>query len=346
MAKGYNQVEGEDFSDSFSHVVKNVTVRILLSLAAAHQWPIHQFDVNNAFLHGSIDEDLYMMPPPGYHNTNSKLVCKLKRSLYGLKQASRQWNKEITHHLEGIGFLQSAHDHCLFTKSSDAGFVALLVYVDDILITSNSLSLINIVKTSLHTVFTIKDLGPVRYFLGLEIHQTDKGLHVNQRKYIIDLITDCGMLDSKPTKTPIVKAAQGLKINGTPLKDPERYRRLIGRLLYLNFTRPDMAFASQQLSQFVNNPCEEHWVAAMYTVRYSKGTATRGLFFLVINCALRLEAYSDADWATCPESRCSIVGFCVFFGGSLISWMAKKQSTISRSSAEAEYRSMASTVCS
>lgn len=222
VAKGYNQVEGEDFFDSFSPVVRNVTVRILFSLAAAHQWPVHQFDVNNAFLHGSIEEDLYMLPPSGYH-TNTDLVCKLRRSLYGLKQASRQWNKEITHHLEGIGFLQSTHDHCLFTRIFDIGFVALLVYVDDVLITSNSLSLITMVKTSLHNVFTIKDLGHARYFLGLEIHQNPQVIHVNQRKYIIDIVVDSGLLDSKATNTPIFKTSQGLKLDGIPLKDPEWY---------------------------------------------------------------------------------------------------------------------------
>ncbi|KAL0309706.1 UNVERIFIED_CONTAM: Retrovirus-related Pol polyprotein from transposon TNT 1-94 [Sesamum radiatum] len=204
---------------------------------SAHGWPLQQVDVNNAFLHGHLDEDLYMTPPEGY-TIAPGLVCKLARSIYGLKQASRQWNAELTLKLLEFGFKQSAHDH------------------------SPTLGLIQSVKDYLHSLFTIKDLGEARYFLGLEIARSSDGLYVAQNK-------------------------------------------LVGRLLYLGFTRPDISHSVQQLSQFLTRPCEEHWRAAVHVVRYLKGTPTKGLF-LPSSSSFLLRAYCDADWASCTDSRRSL----------------------------------------
>ncbi|KAL0437506.1 UNVERIFIED_CONTAM: Retrovirus-related Pol polyprotein from transposon RE1 [Sesamum radiatum] len=176
VAKGFHQVAGIDYNDNFSPVTEIVTVRLFLALTAAHSWPLQQIDVNNAFLHGYLDEDLYMTPPEGYV-VPPGLVCKLERSLYGLKQASRQWNAELTSKLAVFGFKQSAQDHCLFTKTTSTGFLALLVYVDDILLTATTMDLIQSVKDYLHSLFTIKDLGKARYFLGLEIARGSSLLH-------------------------------------------------------------------------------------------------------------------------------------------------------------------------
>ncbi|KAL0397063.1 UNVERIFIED_CONTAM: Retrovirus-related Pol polyprotein from transposon TNT 1-94 [Sesamum calycinum] len=292
---------------------RNLTVRIFLALAAAHGWPLQQVDVNNAFLHGHLDEDLYMTPPEGYTITPG-LVCKLARSIYGLKQASRQWNAELTLKLLDFGFKQSAHDHCMFTKNTSTGFIALLVYVDDILLTAPTLGLIQSVKDYLHSLFTIKDLGEARYFLGLEIARSSDGLYVAQNKYVQDIIRDIGLQNAKSTSTPF---SLGLKLSencGALLTDPEKYRR----------------------------PCEEHWRAAVHVVRYLKGTPTKGLF-LPSSSSFLLRAYCDADWASCTDSRRSLTGFCIFLGDALVSWKTKKQTTVSRSTAEAEYRSMAAT---
>ncbi|KAL0347878.1 UNVERIFIED_CONTAM: Retrovirus-related Pol polyprotein from transposon RE1 [Sesamum calycinum] len=169
VAKGYTQVEGVDFFDSFSPVAKTVTVRLFIAIASAYRWPLLQLDVNNAFLHGHLDEEVYMVPPEGYDKAHGGLVCRLKRSLYGLKQASRQWNIELTSKLESYGFTQSPHDHCLFTLRKDSLFLALIVYVDDVLLTGNSLDDLNAVKSYLDDLFTIKDLGNAKYFLGLEL---------------------------------------------------------------------------------------------------------------------------------------------------------------------------------
>ncbi|KAL2249476.1 UNVERIFIED_CONTAM: Retrovirus-related Pol polyprotein from transposon TNT 1-94 [Sesamum indicum] len=281
VAKGFTQIAGVDYMDNFSPVAKPVTVRVFLSIAAAHNWPLQQMDVNNAFLHGYLEEDLYMDPPEGY-SVQLGLVCKLERSIYGLKQASRQWNVELTLKLTEFGFTQSAFDRCLFTKRTDDGLLALLVYVDDIVVTAPSLALIQSVKDYLHALFTIKDLGDARYFLGLEIARGSDGLYLAQTKYVRDIISDTGMSSAKSVSTPFPLGLKLTNDSGARLQQPDQYRRLIGRLLYLGFTRPDISHSVQQLSQFLNHPCVAHWNAALHVVRYLKGGPSKVSSFLLL----------------------------------------------------------------
>ncbi|KAL2238071.1 UNVERIFIED_CONTAM: Retrovirus-related Pol polyprotein from transposon RE1 [Sesamum indicum] len=343
VAKGYNQVEGIDYLESFSPVVKVVSVRLLIALAASASWELHQLDVNNAILHGNLDEEIYMEPPKGYVVPTGH-VCKLRKSIYGLKQASRQWNCEFTSKQKSFGFVQSKNDYCLFTKTSPQGFLALLVYVDDILLAGTSSALIDEVKYYLDSLFTIKDLGPARYFLGVEIARASEGITLTQTKYISDIIKDLKLTEARTTNTPL---PPGIKLNYASdkvISHPAVYRRLVGRLLYLNFTRPDISHAVQQLSQYLQVPCKSHMDAATHVVRYLKGTTHKGLFFPA-NANCDIIAYCDADWASYPDSRRSLIGYCVFLGKGLISWKTKKQNTVSRSTAEAEYRRMGSTAC-
>ncbi|KAL0400307.1 UNVERIFIED_CONTAM: Retrovirus-related Pol polyprotein from transposon RE1 [Sesamum radiatum] len=298
VAKGYNQIEGIDYFDRFSPVAKAVTVRILFAVASNFDWAIHQADINNAFLHGFLEEDIYMMPPDGSSIQPGK-VCKLKRSLYGLKQASRQWNQELTSKLLDYGFLQSPHEHCLFIKKSDVGILILLVYVDDVLITGSS------------------------------------GQQILEHKYIKEIIHDVNLTSCTPGHTPLPLGVKFSTQDSSPLHDPGPYKRLVGRLLYLSFTRPDIAFGAQQLSQFINQPGQVHMDAALHLVRYLKGTPSQGIFF-PRSGSFSLEAFCDADWAGCPDSRRSLTGYCIYLGQSLISWKSKKQSTVARSTAEAE----------
>ncbi|KAL0434903.1 UNVERIFIED_CONTAM: Retrovirus-related Pol polyprotein from transposon RE2, partial [Sesamum radiatum] len=268
-----------------------------------------QLDVNNAFLHGRLDEEIFMTPPEGYQVAAGS-VCRLTRSLYGLKQAYRQWNQEFTSQLLHFGFQQSCHDHCLFTKGSDLNFVALLVYVDDVLVVSPSLALITSVKDYLHSLFTIKDLGIARYFLGLQIARSTAGLSLTQTKYIHDILTDTGLLSTKSVATPL---PQGIKLcsdSDSLLSDPEPYRRLVGRLLYLGFTRSDISYGVQQLSQFLFHPCGGHWIAALHLVQYLKGTSHISLFF-PSSSNLEIRAYCDAYWGSFLDTRRSISSFCV-----------------------------------
>ncbi|KAL0409200.1 UNVERIFIED_CONTAM: Retrovirus-related Pol polyprotein from transposon RE1 [Sesamum radiatum] len=298
VAKGFNKVAGVDYTDNFSPVAKPVTLSLFLAIAAANNWPLHQSDINNTFLHGYLEEDLYM--------------------------ASRQWNVELTQQLTAFGFTQSAYDHCLFTKPTDLRLMTFLVYVDDILITALSLIAIQTTKDYLHTLFTIKDIGEARYFLGLEIARNSDGIYVAQTKYVMDILADTGLKEGKATTTPL---PLGLKLStecGVSLQNPDSFRCLIGRLLYLGFTRPDIAYSVQQLSQFLNRPCVEHWKAALHIVRYLKGCPSKGLFF-PSQSNPKLQAFCDADWASFLDSRRSLMGFCILLGDAIISWKTKKQ---------------------
>lgn len=171
-----------------------VTVRCVLNIAVVNSWPIFQLDVNNAFLYGELDESVYMRPPKGFYVGGNNLVCKLKKSIYGLKQAPRQWNAKLTSVLIENGFSQSKSDYSLYTKSDNGVFLALLVYVDDIIVTGNNLGEIEKFKMFLKSKFKIKDLGKLKYFLGIEVVDTDNGICLNQRKYVFDLLSEYGML--------------------------------------------------------------------------------------------------------------------------------------------------------
>jgi len=344
VAKGFTQCEGLDYFETFSPVVKMTTIRCLLALAAIHNWKLHQLDVNNAFLHGDLDEEVFMQLPLGFASKGETRVCKLNKSLYGLKQASRQWFSKFSTTLLQHGFSQSKADYSLFTKKLGSSFIALLVYVDDIVLASNDSKLIDQFIVFLDTHFKLKDLGSLKFFLGLEIARSSSGIALCQRKFALDILNDAGQLAAKPAKFPMEPNIHFSATDGTLLEDPTAYRRLIGRLLYLTTTRPDLTYSVHTLSQFMQSSRQPHMAAALRVLRYVKYAPGQGLFF-PSSSTCHLKAFCDSDWAGCPDTRRSVTGFCVFLGSSLISWKSKKQHTVSRSSAEAEYRSMAAVSC-
>ena len=208
VAKGYTQREGFDFLETFSPVAKTVSVRVLIALASAKVWPLHQLDINNAFLHGDLEEEVYMDLPPSFHSkgessSSDPLVRKLVKSLYGLKQTSKQWNAKLIAIILQLGFTQSQADHSLFVHSNRSLFTALLVYVDDMIITSNDSDCVVALKSLLDQKFGIKDLGLLKYFLGLEIARSDKGISLNQRKYALEVLKEARMISCKPAKSPM-----------------------------------------------------------------------------------------------------------------------------------------------
>jgi len=343
VAKGYTQLEGIDFHDTFSPTAKMITVRCLLALAAAQNWSLHQLDVHNAFLHGDLHEEIYMCPPPGLRRQGENLVCRLNKSLYGLKQASRQWFAKFSAAIQAAGYVQSKADYSLFTCRNGKSFTALLIYVDDILIIGNDLKAVYTLKRFLHSRFRIKDLGDLKYFLGIEVSRSQKGIAISQRKYTLEILKDGGILGAKPVNFPMEQNTK-LSDAGDLLNDPSQYRRLVGRLIYLTITRPDIMYSVHVLSRFMHAPRKPHMEAALRVLRYLKGAPGQGLFFSSQN-DLSLRAFCDSDWAGCPMTRRSTTGYCVFLGSSLVSWRTKRQKTVSLSSAKAEYRAMAGTCC-
>ncbi|MCH96019.1 retrovirus-related pol polyprotein from transposon TNT 1-94, partial [Trifolium medium] len=259
-------------------------------------------------------------------------------------QASRKWYERLTSLLIQQGYKQSSSDYSLFTLQTGNDFTVLLIYVDDIILAGTSLEEFQRIKSILDDHFKIKDLGLLKYFLGLEVAHSKKGITVSQRKYCLDLLSDSGLLGSKPATTPLDPSVKLHQDGGKPFEDIASYRRLVGRLLYLTNTRPDISFATQQLSQFLHKPTMTHYHAACRVVRYLKHNPGRGLMYPRTS-ELQILGYSDADWAGCIDSRRSISGYVFFLGNSLVSWKAKKQITVSRSSSEAEYRALSTATC-
>ncbi|CAA7049817.1 unnamed protein product [Microthlaspi erraticum] len=266
-------------------------------------------DVHNAFLHGDLDEEVYMKLPQGF-------ACSDKSKKYA--------------------------DYSLFSYSKGAVCLHILIYVDDFIITCNDQSTMHSFKVYLNQCFHMKDLGRLKYFLGIEVARNTSGFFVCQRKYALDIIAETGLLAVKPASTPI-ELNQKLATATGPLANVKQYRRLVGRLIYLVNTRPELSYTVHILTQFMQNPLQPHLDAALRVVCYLKGCPGQGVF-LNSTDDIAITALCDFDWAACPLTRLSLSAYFVFLGRSPVSWKTKKQQTVSHSSAEAEYRSMAFTL--
>jgi hypothetical protein len=341
VAKGFHQQPGIDYGETFSPVIKPVTIRIVLSLAVASNWDIRQLDVTNAFLHGVISEDVYMTQPPGFvHASYPNYVCHLHKALYGLKQAPRAWFSRLSNRLLQLGFHGCKSDTSLFIYKTKADTIFFLIYVDDIIVTGPNSSSINSLISKLQQDFAVKDLGPLNFFLGVEAIKANQGLYLSQRRYIHDLLRKTNMHEAKPISSPMASSTSLSQFQGTPLSDPSSYRSTVGSLQYLSLTRPDIAFAVNKVCQFMTKPTNLHWSAVKRILRYLKHTSHHSLF-LHRNSNFTIQAFSDADWAGSPDDRRSTSGYCLFLGRNLISWSSRKQRTVSRSSTESEYRAIA-----
>jgi histone deacetylase 1/2 len=275
VAKGFKQRYGIDYEDTFSPVVKAATIRLVLSIAVTNGWSLRQLDVQNAFLHGKLSEEVYMYQPPGYSDkSHPTYVCKLDKALYGLKQAPRAWYARLCSKLVQLGFVPSKADTSLFHYNKNGYSLFVLVYVDDIIVASSSQKATDKLLKDLQDDFALKDLGDLHYFLGIEVRRTQEGLVMSQQKYASDILTRAGMRNCKPVDTPLSTSEKLSLTDGDPLgaDDSTNYRSMVGALQYLTLTRPDICFAVNKVCQFLHAPTTVHWSAVKRILRYVRGS--------------------------------------------------------------------------
>lgn len=346
VAKGYSQRMGVDYGETFSPTADMTSVRVVLQKAAQENLLLHQMDVKTAYLHAPIDYEIYINPPEGYEEKEG-IVYKLEKSLYGLKQSGRNWNRVLHNCLTEDGFTQNPADHCVYVKESKEGKLIIITWVDDLIIAASNEERLKEVKEMLAEKFKMKDLGKLKHFLGIDFSQTDGCVKMSQERYTNKILQRFNMQDCRTRETPCEQKLEYTD-DAVKMEDVRMYREAVGSLIYLTTcTRPDLSFVVSRLSQYFAEPTEEQWVTVKHVLRYLKGTAEKGLSFRRNDSEeLGIQAYSDADWAADTSDRRSTTGYCVSLSqnSSLVSWKTRKQPTVALSTCEAEYMALASTI--
>lgn len=347
VAKGYSQREGIDFQEIFSPVVKHVSIRLMLSAVSHFDLELEQLDVKTAFLHGSLDEIIYMSQPEGYEDKGSpEKVCLLKKSLYGLRQSPRQWNQRFDQFMKSTGYSRSLRDSCVYFKKTDEEEMTfLLLYVDDMLIISKNKETVKKLKERLSSEFEMKDLGPARKILGMEItrNREENLLELSQKSYLQKVLNTFRMEECKPVKTPLAphmkfKAAteieadeQAEKMKSVP------YANAVGSIMYSMIgSRPDLAYPVGVISRFMSKPLMDHWQGVKWVLRYIKGSVDSRLQYKKESDFV-VTGYCDSDYAADLDRRRSITGYTFTVGGNIVSWRSCLQPVVALSTTEAEY---------
>eukprot|EP00253_Pinus_taeda_P002353 PITA_02353 len=314
VARGFSQKEGIDYEETFAPTAKMSTIRLVLALAAQFNWKVHQMDVKSAFLNGDLQGEVYMMQPPGFKVVSQEQkVCRLVKALYGLKQAPRAWYMKIDQYLTNHGFQRSPSDANLYIKHTGDDILFLVVYVNDLIITGSSTQLIHGIKQDLCSTFDMTYLALLHYCLRVEVWQTENNIFLSQSKYARNLVDRFIMQDCKPAMTPM---EPGLKLSAqssSPLVDETLFKQLVGSLIYLTATKPDISFAVIYISRFISDPI--------------------------------LSGYTDSDWAGSVDDCKSTIGYVLNLASGVVTWTSKKQQAVALSSIEAEYRGAVKASC-
>lgn len=343
VAMGFSQTQGFDYNETYAPVAKLTTLRILLSIAAQMDLKVHQMDVKGAFLNGDLSEEIFMELPEGFKKGNT--VCKLNKSLYGLKQASFSWNQKFNQFMLGIGFKRCMKDRCLYVKDGIKCYV--LLYVDDLLISCTDQQIIDNIKGLLHKEFDMTNIGKVKTYLGVHIEHDEKNgtITLSQKRYFEDVLRKFGMSDCRAATTLMEKGLNLKKGDANKLPNIP-YRELIGCLTYAMITtRPDICAAVNYFSRFQSCYTEEHFTHAKRILRYIKGTLDMKLVYRKYETADLQIGFVDADHGNDLNDRKSISGFVFKVFGNTVSWASRKQENVTISSTEAEYVSLANGIC-
>lgn len=343
VARGFTQKPGLDFFETYSPVARMETVRLLLAVAVERDYEMQQMDVCTAFLNGDLREDIYMRQPEGFIEEGK--VCKLNKSLYGLKQASRMWNERFHKFLIGLGFRQSKFDQCLYIFGKGIEVVYLLLYVDDLILFGKTLKKIIPIKQSISDEFEMKDMGDIRHFLGITVKRdrANGRLELNQRAYLEDMLKRFKMDNCNGISTPKECGLKLTRVDSNTTLTRQPYRELIGCLMYAATTsRPDLCATVSYFSQFQAGATDEHWAHLKRALRYVKSTLDLKLTYLKGNKGTVLTGYADADWGSDIVDRKSISGHVFMVFGNTISWSTRKQTAVALSSMEAEYVALSS----
>ena len=337
VARGFEQKQGVDYEETYAPVVKYSSLRAVLSYAMSNKMLIHQMDVVTAFLNGVLEEEIYMTQPEGFIQPGSEnLVCRLNKSIYGLKQSPRCWNSMLDSFLKSVEFKQSLADQCIYVREKGSVKTIIAVYVDDLVVMCSSEPELNHVKQLLANRFKMQDLGELQFVLGISVKRDDDSLSLCQRAYIEQILKRYGMAECNPVCTPAACDVKLIKDDGSKPVDIKQYQSIIGSLLYLAVaTRPDISYSVGVLSKFNSCPTVTHLTAAKRVLRYLKGTMHLGLKYSVTFSG-EFMGYTDASWGDVGD-RHSTSGVVFLSVGSPIVWFSKRQTTVALSTTESEY---------
>ncbi|CAL4187015.1 unnamed protein product, partial [Meganyctiphanes norvegica] len=347
VAQGFSQTPGINYTDTFAPTARMTTIRIIINIAVQEGFPVHQMDVNNAYLNSNLDFDVYMRQPEGFVEQGINYTCKLNKGLYGLKQSGFLWNDMIVNFFKSLNLTQSQNDMCLFVRIQNDEKLFVILYVDDLIVVASSMTILTEFKSKFSKKFKVKDMGQIRWFLGMQFVVSNSHISINQSLYTQNILQRFNMSDCNPRNIPCDLSVYSLlTTESEPCEDPTAFRELIGSLIYLHMgTRPDLTFIISLLSQFMSSPKKIHMKLALGVLRYLKTHLHYELKYVKCQDGLNVIGYSDSDFAQ-DSDRKSRSGYCFKLNKSsaLISWRSAKQSLVADSTCESEYLALNETL--